>query len=413
MEDEVQVSNEETKGKKNVSQLGIVGIVFLTLFVVFVVIIILALIIGASKRSILTNSFLKSKPVSPNLKDPSWSSILKNGLFFDRYVQTHAHSFLIDDDGKLWYKIVSQQGISFQGTKPVSSSSSTLSKSNSTNLNEIDFVKQGWKALFWENFYNRKVDKLMADGADLMLWDDKGYVHYRKVLKDKRSGKEDEFYEFVDKIEKTNYWYPGWSMTLVILDHLSSRIQVPKNNQVAMAHRGFWNSFVQDVRTGKKYPEVKIVGGNTSLFRCDGEFIYLADALAPGKYIKKFPVPEKLERFRLCGSASVVCLIGYHSQSGCWKGWWKLIDLDTLGFMPHVNFYTKVGTEWISVSPIPSSDKTLNLNGCVLLNRGDNQRELQLWFTSDLNKNVITKTNSILDRNMKWKVEIIDVNVVG
>lgn len=393
---------EEIDGRKTIKVWGPldeVEIAFLVAAIAFVLILAIALIVKACQRSLLTSSFSKSKLKAPNLRDPLWPTILKNDLFFDRYLKSHVHAFLIDDDGVPWYKIISVEKVPHRGVLSIRSSESA----SSISMEEMD-----WKPLFWENFANRKAEKIMADGANLMLWDDRGYIHYRKAIKDKRSGKEDELYEFADKIEKTNYWFPGWSMTLVVLDHLSSRIRIPKKDQVAMAHRGFWNSFVQDRDTGKKYPEVKVAGGNTSLFRYDGEILYLADALAPGKYIKKFAVPEKLDRVRLCASASVVCLIGYHPSTKVWKGWWKLVDLDTLGFMPHVDFYTKTGTEWIEIPPVPSrGDPTLDMRGCVLLNRGDNQRELQLWFRSDREPETIAKASSFLERNMKWNTKSI------
>jgi len=385
------MNQDKKQLNKKPYKIDTVGIVFLSLFLVFCLIIILAFIVKACQRSVLSVSFSKTKPTSPTLNDRKWPIIFENDLFFDRYVRSQAHAFLIDDDGRPWYKVISK----------VKTASNVLFSTDKSKT-------EGWKPLFWENFYNRKVDKLMVDGANLMLWDNKGFVHYRKVLKDKRSGKDDLLYEFVDKVNKTNYWFPGWSLTLVVLDHLSSRLQVPKNNQVAMAHRGFWNSYVQNVKTGQKYHEVKVVGGNTSLYRYDGEFVYLADALCPGTYIKKFQVPEKLDRVRLCGSASVVCFMGYQPITGIWRGYWKLVDLDTLGFMPHVNFYTKVGTEWITIPAVPSDDKTLDMKGCLIVNKGNNTRQLETWFTSDKNKNLIMKAEIKLERNATWNVKLIE-----
>lgn len=230
--------------------LKIIGVILLILFVFLIIVIILKCI----RRRLLIVEFKKwKKNAKLNLKKNS-RFLLEHELYNDRFTCNHTHTFIIDDNGILWYRL-----------------------NNSLN----------WKPLFWEGFQDSKIIKLSSDGCNLILIDDKGFVHYRKIIKDKRNKNGD--YEWKDLLSKSNYWDPGWAFSIFPLDHFSKRLKIDPEKPCCISHRGFWNHFIIDQKSKEKFYEKQILGlgGTTTFYYFDGKWIRIADPMFPMKLLFK------------------------------------------------------------------------------------------------------------------------------
>jgi hypothetical protein len=67
-------------------------------------------------------------------------------------------------------------------------------------------------------------------------------------------------------------------------------------------------------------------------------------------------LPTSLQRAKIASSASTLVITGWNPSSKCWETWKKVVDLDTLGYVPHVAFYKRAGTEWEKLPDMKNRD---------------------------------------------------------
>ncbi len=338
----------------------------------------MSIIIGrAIYRALLIREFKSQqwkRPYFENLE--SWNIIERNRLYSERYTGTPTHLFLIDDRDDVWYKIYGKEDL--------------------------------WKPLFWEGFLTRKPKRLLCDGTNLVIIDDLGKLHYRKILSETRTNEHTD-YHWSDLIEKSNYWRPGWAWSIFPFDHYSFKLRIDSENHAccAISHRGYWNSFVTTTDNERIY-EFMPHGGCSSFYYYDGVVIWLADPMDILGFSKIIRVPKRLDPNTSFIDASASMLIYFGYDNNIWRFWWKMIDIDMLGIVPFFRYYSKCLTDWDEL-PSVSLPKSALFKGTKLHNFGNNKRQLRVWFY-DQSIPTIYKCKITITKS-DWKINPIKATI--
>jgi len=325
------------------------------------------------QRALLVSEFKREEWNEPYFIAPLRDCFYRdNRLYHDRFTGNHTHVFLIDDLDIVWYKIPSKDNI--------------------------------WKPLFWEGYLSSKAKCVLADGANLIIIDDLGKIHYRKTITEKQN-KSHKDYQWKDKIEKSNYWRPGWAIAFFPLDHYSFRLKIDYKNpniSCCISHRGIWNNYILNNK-GQAFYEQAIMGGTTTLFYYDGgENIKVADPMSILGFMFFVDIPLKLKRAYIESSASLLVYFG--SDTKIWRFWWKMVDYDILGKVPHVMYYLESCTKWQELSSLEIPTSAI-FKGKKIYNFGNNNRRLRVWFLDETN-NTIIKCKMYIPYG-KWIIENI------
>lgn len=203
---------------------------------------------------------------------------------------------------------------------------------------------RGVESASWQKMpFDGQPVSISVDGANLMVLDRNGEVHYKKVLRESRS---DSHYCFADKSSKEN-WKERW-FTLPIVHYMvnwvtAKRLKLPTDIRAwAVSHRGQFNSFAEDAHGREHVDQV----GVTTLFTLDahGKEIYFYDPWMPKHVEIKVHVPETastaFEAMNLSVAASTLMIIGYEECGGVKRAklYTQMADLDTLGWNPMKSF---------------------------------------------------------------------------
>lgn len=222
-----------------------------------------------------------------------------------------------------------------------------------------------WKPLYFDGEGNGdKPVSIDADGANLIVVDDKNFLHYKKVIKEYRPeqlaeeqkvnphllGKtiEQGKYLAVDK-STLNNWKEEW-FSLPVVHYVvnvfkGKRLKLPEDvRAIAISHRGRFNDYVED-KAGQKCP---VSEGVTTLYLLDkdGKRILKYDPWSPVWSKTMIYLPESLENgtvfeaLNISASGSTVMAVGYETKDGekKLKIVTKLADIDTEGGNPGLKY---------------------------------------------------------------------------
>lgn len=343
------------------------------IIITFIIVMIVALIIFLiyyyfENENQRIKKFYSLSHIGPILESKMWDKIFEKSLYFHKYTRNHTHYFLSDDRGKLWYKLIDNED-------------------NNT-----------WKPLYWPGCLNGKtILRVSSDGRNLVVVDSTNRVYYRNIIIDKRVGndslnsitKSTQGYMFIDKLEKSHNWKPlslmcstlpftrGW---FTLKEHQSS---------CEISQRGIWNNFVTD-KHGKRYLDKC---GTTTLYYYDDkrECILLIDPFSPTILSISSKLPKTDTSFvSLAASASTILYVGKSKTNfvneniifHTWEIWYRNIDFDMKGMALHVRFYKDCETEWELLKKFYLPVE-YNLGGVKLLNFGNNNKLMNIWFFND------------------------------
>lgn len=225
-----------------------------------------------------------------------------------------------------------------------------------------------WECLYFDGDINgAKPKKVLADGANLCVIDDKGGVHYRKVLIEGRGYKETNHsrlknhfkhkinlpkedrssYVVVDKTKKIN-WKHCW-FSLPVLNEIANlitgdRLYISPDVSVAMSHRGRYNFGYTDA--AGKWHQSQTGTSALNILQSDGRSILQYDPWVPlfARFQIHFPetpstvfVAKKID-----ASASTIMAIGYEIDVGTREGKLKILtnfcDIDIIGANPFIKY---------------------------------------------------------------------------
>lgn len=157
--------------------------------------------------------------------------------------------------------------------------------------NEVWYRKRNDLSDPWKNIpfdassYYEELVSISADGANLMVQDNLGVIHYKKILQETRKGNAKE-YAF-NNICAANTWVKQWYCFPVL--RLAPRVVCPTKLKLpkgvtlwACSHRGRFNEYWEDMR-GVQHPEFSMV---TTCFavKPDGKNLCYADPYISGHF---------------------------------------------------------------------------------------------------------------------------------
>lgn len=172
-----------------------------------------------------------------------------------------------------------------------------------------------WQRCYFDGFEeDRFPAELCADGANLVVVDDLGRVHYKKIAWEGR----DNGYHFRSKVKKDNWkesWYTFPYISPFINFFLGKKLTLlPGCRAWAISHRGQFNYYYKDPLGNSHVDKT----GVTTLYALDsdGKKIYYADPWLPFGFIYTIPfVPDpNFTAFNLKASASTLFLIGKNNH---------------------------------------------------------------------------------------------------
>lgn len=201
-----------------------------------------------------------------------------------------------------------------------------------------------WKAVYFDGFPQRSPVEIQTDGCNLIVIDDIGDVHYKKVIEDDRESTT-EIYQYVD-VTEDNEWIDIW-YSFPILHNIMNifwgkRLNISQDEyrSWAISHRGCFNYCFQDALDNTRYQPV----GTTSLFALtkDGKSLKVFDPWSPRNADVILPMPQSKDSYfegvSISASSSTVMVIGYEVQRGSCekvlKAYTWFVDIDTLGWNP-------------------------------------------------------------------------------
>lgn len=215
--------------------------------------------------------------------------------------------------------------------------------------------KGSWEPIFFDGYPNSKPVTIDADGANLIVRDDRGDVHYKKVLKEYRKEEVgpaknrhlkdevvDKDYIAVDKSTLNNWkskWFSLPFINAIVNLFAGKRLHIdPTSKSCVISHRGRYNNFIED-KEGHKHP---VKEGVTTLYVLsqDGREIRKYDPWSPKHADVRLYFPEAdghvFRADKIAASASTLMAVGYEGST--LKILTKLGDIDTEGWNPALKY---------------------------------------------------------------------------
>lgn len=194
---------------------------------------------------------------------------------------------------------------------------------------ERNQVEKPWELMYFEGGQNSEPTEIQADGANLMVLDSHGTLHYKKVLKERRKK---GIYSATDYAMRDN-WTKAWFSLPVVekivnLFNGNRKLQVPGDAVGwAMSHRGIYTEYFED-RGGKKHREFPMVT-SAYLVPHGGVELLFTDPYVSSRFTKRIPLPDRfvIQKFAVSGST----LFLYGTLDGERRIYTRLADFDTLG----------------------------------------------------------------------------------
>lgn len=239
--------------------------------------------------------------------------------------------------------------------------------------------KDAWTPIYFDGYPKGvKPFALHADGANLIVLDKRGDVHYKKVLHEyrvsdllntkhkaanygrtllKKAGiKLNEHspiaYVAVDKATKNNWKEQWFSIPIagaIVNLFDGKRLKLPKDIRAwSISHRGAYNNYYEDA-SNRKHP---MSTGVTTLYvlSANGKEVYKFDPWSPIYADMSITLPEDskhhFEALNLSASSSTLMVVGYETSSAekgqgtisVLKVKTKLADIDTEGWNPGLKY---------------------------------------------------------------------------
>jgi hypothetical protein len=186
-----------------------------------------------------------------------------------------------------------------------------------------------WREILFDAWNDEYPVEIKADGANLMVLASNRYIHYKKILKEKRTwGGE---YRYKDLSFKDN-WKSAWFSFPVIgwfsNPFYENRLYMPRDIvSWAMSHRGTYNHYFEDSRN-RKHSEFSMVTTVYAIPR-NGKGVLYADPFLAGGLTYEIPGPHPdFIGHRIDASASTIFLSG--TLYGRRKLYERLADFDTM-----------------------------------------------------------------------------------
>lgn len=244
-----------------------------------------------------------------------------------------------------------------------------------------------WKPMYYDGYNSNSIPvEIQADGANLMILDNKGKMHYKKILEEHRKN---DKYSAEDLTNKNN-WIDCWFSFPIVekFYHIfaSKRLEIPSDSRGwAMSHRGIYNDHFEDIR-GKKHSEFAMVT-TVYLISKDGKKLTYADPFLTGQFSHEIELPHPdFEIEQISASASTIMLIG--KLKGETKIYTLRTDFDIKGNNPFLaGFYNKnsrADPEWKehTLPPVQQGD---NLHISIFQSgEGNSGFTMQLKINNDL-----------------------------
>jgi hypothetical protein len=271
----------------------------------------------------------------------------------------HVNDYAIHD-GKLWFKPRSQPASAWQ-----------------------PFYFEGWAK-------DRIPVSLRADGANLMVLDDRGEIHYKKVLKEWLD-KSDQ-YHYQDSTKEDNWKKYWFTLPIVgkVLGFIRPRpLKLPSDIKAwTMCHRGDFVHHFEDIDR-REHPEFSTVTTVLTLSK-DGKNIRYADPFLPFDFNHKMDGPKdpNFSAEAISASASTIFLKGTTAVTQEVKLYTRLADFDLIRKNPFLpGYWTKhmvPDQEWQEQPSIPLSGQAKLTNEITIFQdgRGNKARELRVKGTN-------------------------------
>ena len=241
----------------------------------------------------------------------------------------------------------------------------------------------------WELMYFDQLNKdappeqIKADGANLMVKDSNGIIHYKKVMEEWRDRKDNYHYK---EQSGDNNWYDKWFSFPVFclfyhLNH-SKQLKLPDDTlSWAMSHRGIYNKYMEDMDK-RKHPEFMMVTTVYALLN-SGKIVY-ADPYLPGGFKRTIDPPHpQFKGTSIDASASTILLKG--TLNGETRLYTRYADFDSMGHNPFLpgfwNKHKAPSQEWKLEAPLPAGAKLTDKISIFQDGHGNSAREMRVEAT--------------------------------
>jgi hypothetical protein len=236
-----------------------------------------------------------------------------------------------------------------------------------------------WRPMYFDaDDSSVKPKKISCDGANLIVVDNKGMVHYKKVLKEYRPENvkskatvhikdnteiEGKRYLVIDRSDVPRWkerWFSLPVISRIVNLYTNPKLKIDKEARaVAVAHRGCYASYTEDA-VGQKHLTEE---GVTTLYvlNADGRTIRKYDPWAPIWSVAEIYLPETsntyFEAENMSCSASTIMVVGYEINVKTGEKTLKIItrlaDIDTEGGNPGLKYGFEKNKEDPSVRVLP------------------------------------------------------------
>lgn len=111
--------------------------------------------------------------------------------------------------------------------------------------------------------------------------------------------------------------------------------------------------------------------------------IKVADPLIPLGFMLTVPNPPTdmdPDSVFLASSASTLIFGCNNKNTGKREIWWRIGDVDCLGYIPFFRGWIPAKTEWTRFPDLPSDTDQWAIGGQKLLNMGENVKDYHIWL---------------------------------
>jgi hypothetical protein len=257
-----------------------------------------------------------------------------------------------------------------------------------------DSPEAEWKPMYYDGYNSTsKPVEIQADGANLMIRDAKGKIHYKKILEEYRKNNQYSTDDLTNKNNWIDRWFSFPIFEVVYHFFASKRLRIPSDARGwAASHRGIYNHHFEDIQ-GKKHSEFAMVT-TVYLIPEDGNGLLYADPYLTGQFSKKIEGPEPgFVIDAVSASASTIMIFGRDTQ-GKLKIYTRRVDFDMIGKNPFLaGFYNKnrqVDPNW-KEHALPEVPEGANLHISIFqIGEGNDGFKMQLKVNDVLYSKLIT-----------------------
>jgi hypothetical protein len=123
------------------------------------------------------------------------------------------------------------------------------------------------------------------------------------------------------------------------------------------------------------------MGGTSVYMTFDGRKVKVYDPILSKKLCYSKPIPFSFDQFEITASASRFFIVGKPDSEPNFEIWFRVIDFDTIGSVPHMKKFRECQTDWKKSSAQMTEMRFIG--GFKAHNLGENVIELDLWGYTD------------------------------